>query len=110
MGTAVWIRNPQSCIKECLEVGLHNLAWDRGLLRKNSIDLTKFATNYFRTGEQYRMLAIGDQGSAELRPGFTMKQPFAVYPTWEYAEDSADLLEELFRNPVGEDGDLCSAP
>jgi hypothetical protein len=108
--TQVFIRNPQTCIKECVEVGVYNIAWDRGYIRKNSVDPTKFANVYFDSKTPYRMLAIGDQGTAEMRPGYTMKRPFAVYPTWEYGEDSADLLEELLKNPVGQDADLCSDP
>lgn len=107
MATEVWLRNPQFCIKEIIEAGHPWLAWDRGYLVKHRIDPSRFGVTYFPTDADYRMLAIGDQGTAEIRPDSTLAAPTAVYPTWEYAEDSADLLEELLANPVGNDSALC---
>lgn len=48
------------------------------------------------------MLAIGDQGSAELTRGHSLSDPAAVYPTWEYGTDDIDVLVEMLANPAGE--------
>lgn len=108
MATEVWFRNPHDYIRELIEVGEVNIAWDRGLLVKRSIDPVQHANLYL--GEafpQYRILAIGTQGSAEYRPGDTLDSPSAVYPTWEYGEDST-ILEEMVEFPIGEDDEACS--
>lgn len=105
--TEVWFRNPDGYIREMVEVGVSRVAWDRGLLVKKGIDPDKHALLYFGTAFQYRVLMVGEQGSAELAPGFTVDKPKAVYPTWEYG-DEASILEELVQRPVGEDRSVCN--
>lgn len=107
MGTEVWFRNPDNYIRELVECGEYRIAWDRGLLVKKRIDPVKHAALYYGKSFPYRVLLVGDQGTAELRPGDTMEKPSAVYPTWVYGED-ASLLEELMAHPVGEDAECCS--
>lgn len=106
MTTEVWFRNPYDYIKELVEVGECKVAWDRGLLVKRGIDPIKHAELYFAKAFPYRILCVGSQGSAEYRPGDRLNKPTAVYPTWEYGEDSV-LLEEMIANPIGEDIDSC---
>jgi hypothetical protein len=86
------------------------LAWDRGVLVKKTIDPTKFADLYFPANVDYRQLVIGDQGTAELRRGHSMKNPYAVYPTWEYGEDDIDVLIEMLGTNIGEDAEACGDP
>lgn len=107
MVTQVWFRNPHDYIRELVEVGEFRIAWDRGLLVKRRIDPVKHAELYFTAATPYRVLCVGTQGSAEYRPGDTLDKPSAVYPTWEYGEDSI-LLEEMLANPMGDDVDSCT--
>jgi hypothetical protein len=106
MATEVWFRNPDNYIRELVEVGEYKIAWDRGLLVKKRIDPVKHASLYFGKTFDYRVLLVGEQGTAELRPGDTFDKPSAVYPTWVYGEE-ASLLEELMAKPVGEDMTSC---
>lgn len=106
MTTQVWFRNPDSYIRELVEAGEYNIAWDRGLLVKKRIDASKHASLYFGQTFPYRLLLVGEQGTAELRADSSLSNPTAVYPTWAYGEDSA-LLEELLSNPVGLDREAC---
>ena len=107
MPTETWFRNPDSYIRELVEVGEYKVAWDRGLLVKKRIDPVAHASLYFGKAFPYRILMVGEQGTAELRPGSTIERPAAVYPTWCYGEDAA-LLEEIIEQPVGMDINACS--
>lgn len=109
MATEVWFRNPHDYIRELVEVGECNIAWDRGLLVKKGIDPLKHAELYFGVTFPYRILLVGSQGTAEYRQDCTIDTPVAVYPTWEYGEDSI-LLEEMLANPYGEDTEACNDP
>lgn len=102
----VWFRNPDNYIRECLEIGVMTLAWDRGYLVKKSLDPSRFADLYYSASMEYRMLAVGDQGTAELRRGQTLANPAAVYPTWEYGQE-LELLEDMLAHPAGDDPSLC---
>lgn len=107
MTTEVWFRNPHNYIREVVECGQYMIAWDRGFLVKKRIDPVAHASLYFGQTYPYRVLLVGEQGTAELRAGSTMEKPVAVYPTWGYGEDAA-LLEELMAHPVGEDMAICN--
>lgn len=106
MATEVWFRNPHDYIRELVECGETNIAWDRGLLVKRRIDPLKHA-ELFLGALPFRLLCVGPQGSAEYRPGDTLEKPSAVYPTWSYGEASV-LLEEMLAHPMGEDEESCS--
>lgn len=107
MSTEVWFRNPDNYIRELVECGEYHIAWDRGILIKKNIDPAKHAELYYGKAYPYRILLVGEQGTAELRPGDTVDKPTAVYPTWVYGEN-ASLLEELLARPVGADPAVCS--
>jgi hypothetical protein len=108
MATEVWFRNPDNYIRELIEVGVGNLAWDRGYCVKRGINVVEHAKIYFATNNiEYRILNVGKQGSAEYRAGDPIDKPHAVYPTWGYGEDSI-LLEELLTDPLGEDVEACT--
>lgn len=109
MGTQVWFRNPANYIRELVECGQTNIAWDRGILVKKKIDPVKFASLYFGETYRFRLLMVGSQGTAELRNGDTLAKPTAVYPTWTYGE-SAAILEEIVERPVGLDYEICNDP
>jgi hypothetical protein len=105
--TEVWFRNPHDYIKELIEVGVGNIAWDRGLLVKRKIDPVKHAALYFGNAIQFRALCVGEQGTAEYRNGDPLDRPSAVYPTWCYGEELS-LLEELLESPPGKDLIACN--
>jgi hypothetical protein len=107
MATEAWFRNPDNYIKELVEVGVARVAWDRGFLVKKRLDPIKHANLYYGNSFQYRILLVGEQGTAEYRNGDTFDKPTAVYPTWAYGEDLS-FLEDLLENPVGEDVDVCN--
>lgn len=102
-----WWRNPHSYVKELAEVGESlNVAWDRGILIKKRIDPVVHAQVYFGPNAEFRTLAIGPQGAAELGVNRGFDNPLAVYPVWEYGDDFT-VLENLVANPVGKDESLC---
>jgi hypothetical protein len=104
--TEVWFRNPYNYVRELAEEGVGQVAWDRGLLVKRKIDPARHAGLYFGRQVPYRLLLVGEQGTAELRPEVGLDAPHAVYPTWSYLEQTA-ILEELVSNPVGGDPSAC---
>ena len=107
MTTEVWFRNPHNYIRELAEVRAMMVAWDRGMLHKRRLDPYKHASLYFGENENWRVLLVGDQGTAELRPGYNVDKPYAVYPTWTGSE-SLELLEEMMAYPLGQDTEACS--
>lgn len=106
METQVWFRNPDMYIRELVETGEYKIAWDRGLLVKKRIDPKKHADLYFGRTYPYRILLVGEQGSAELRQDSTFDAPTAVYPTWLYGEEQS-LLEEMISRPAGAEMSFC---
>lgn len=105
--TTVWFRNPDNYIKELVEVGVPRIVWDRGFLIKRSINPVKHAELYYPVGTEWRMMILGPQGTVELRPGYTMEKPFAVYSTWEYGQELTEL-EELCASDIGQDLNACT--
>lgn len=103
-----WLRNPFNYAREVAEVGHLNLAWDRGLLVKKTIDPVKHAKLFFGEHGDWRLLLVGEQGTAELDSEHDFEHPKAVYPTWKYGE-SFELLEEMIQFPLGEDREACEA-
>lgn len=93
--TEVWVRNPELCIRECLEAGVDKIVFHRGFLASHRIDPVKFMSLHYGTSP-YRCLLVGnaEQGTVE----FTETGPKAVYPTWEYGQNLS-LLEEMMANP-----------
>lgn len=110
--TEVWFRNPHNYIRELVETRATNIAWDRGMLHKRRIDPYTHADLYFTKAgiTDWRVLLIGTQGTAELRPGYGMDKPVAVYPTWDATNESLELLEEMMAHPLGEDEEACNMP
>jgi hypothetical protein len=109
MTTEVWFRNPHSYIRELVECGQSNVAWDRGTLTKKRIDPFKHAQLYYGESYPWRLLVVGDQGTAELDSMHDMSAPKAVYPTFEYG-DELNVFEDLLANPAGESEEVCSTP
>lgn len=106
MGTQVWFRNPHNYIRELVECGITNIAWSRGFLLKKKIEPHKHAKLYFGS-DPFRLLLVGEQGTAELTQDHDFKNPKAVYPTWTYGEE-LDVLENYLAYPVGEDQEICA--
>lgn len=110
MATEVWFRNPHNYIRELVEVGAGNIAWDRGKLAKSRIDPYRHAETYFGQAKtDWRLLLIGTQGTAEYRHG-DRDNPVGVYPTWDASSEPLELLEEMMQYPIGDDGDACNDP
>jgi hypothetical protein len=86
---------------------VQNIAWSRGTLFKYRIDPNRFMDVYYPPEIQYRALAVGIQGAAELRPGRTLAKPVAVYPVWNYGQDTLEFLEEILANPIGLSESKC---
>lgn len=106
--TEVWFRNPYNYVRELVECDAPLVAWDRGLLVKRQIDPYKFMQLYYGKNAPFRILMIGEQGTAELQPGRDIDNPVAVYPTWK-GDESLELLEEMMAHPAGEDPQCYNA-
>lgn len=107
MSSEAWFRNPLKCIRELAEMNVTNIVWDRGVLVSRSIDAQRHLESNFPSAVDYRILLVGEQGTAELRRGQGFTKPFAVYPTWEYGQPLVDLLD-MIENPVGKNVAACS--
>lgn len=101
MHTQIWFRNPLLYIKECVELNEYNHAWDRGFAIKKRVDPGRYLELYAPASAEYRILMVGDQGTAELRRGHSLANPAAVYPTWDYQLDNIATLEEMMAKQLG---------
>lgn len=96
VATEVWVRNPDYCIRECLELNFGNIVWDEGYLNSRGINPDKFMQLYYPPTMPWRMLIIGssDEGAKLITPQTSSARPEALFPVWEYGEPMA-LLEEM---------------
>lgn len=110
MSTEVWFRNPVNYIRELVEERVSNIVWDRGMVTKRRIDPHRHAMLYFTAAgiTDWRIMLIGEQGTAELGPHNDIDCPKAVYPTWR-GDEPLQLLEEMMAQPMGEDAEACDA-
>lgn len=99
VATEVWVRNPDYCIRELLELNFGNVVWDEGYLRKRAIDPEKFMRLYYPASMDWKMLIVGDstQGARLVNQYSTVTDPAEIYPVWEYGESVA-FLEELLES------------
>jgi hypothetical protein len=95
----VWVRNPDQCIRECVEEQMETIVWDRGMLVKRSLDPLAMADLYYPITANPRLMVIGtsDQGAIELHRGDTMANPSLTYPVWEYGDELA-FLEDMMEH------------
>jgi hypothetical protein len=106
--TQIWIRNPLTCIREVAELCVSEIVWDRGFAWKRRVDPQKHLELHLPRVIDYRILMVGDQGAAELRRGHSIRNPFAVYPVWEYGAQTIPQLERMMKEqviPRGSDAD-----
>jgi hypothetical protein len=110
MSTEVWFRNPSNYIRELVELRVTNIVWDRGMVTKRRIDPHRHAMLYFTAAgiTDWRIMLIGDQGTAELGPNNDIDDPIGVYPTWR-GDEPLELLEEMMADPQGESEEACDA-
>lgn len=107
--TEVHFRNPANYIKELIEVPqARRVVWDRGYLMKRAIDPYGHGNIYFGKNPEWRAVAVGPQGAAEVNFEHGMDDPLAVYPVWVYGEDDLDDLEFMIANPIGESRLACT--
>ena len=110
-----WFRNPLGYIHQLVECNARNIVMHRGYTYKNDVDLAEWIGRQFPAAwDWWRVLHVGDQGSAEYRPesfkGNGQFVPVASYPTWKYGPDSLDLLLWMLENPAGENPDPYMPP
>lgn len=108
MTVEVWLRNPDNYIKEAIEVGHTNFAWDFGVLRKRRLDPYKLC-NLYLGQRPWKAMVFNANGTSLHDNDHDMENPVAVWPTWEYGE-SWERLIDLIESPVGEDYKACTNP
>lgn len=107
MATELWWGDPQSYIKEIVEEGHLNVAWNMGAIVKYGIDPVNFM-NLYASGQPWRAMVIAVEGTREW--DHLHAEPIAVHPTWIFGTDQLSLLYDLVENPVGEDDFACDDP
>jgi hypothetical protein len=105
--TQIWFRNPRNYMREVIEAGAMNVAWDFGTLVKYKIDPERFATLHYGAGQEWRGLVIANEGALEIGPERGMDNPLGVYPVWSFVEE-VEILETMIANPVGDDPTLVN--
>jgi hypothetical protein len=98
MSVEVWCRQPDNYIKECVEVGMTNIAFNYGTLRRRNVDPWKFCDLYFGS-MPWRALVISEDKTIEIDRLHSTESPKATYPVWEYGF-KWQKLESLVTNPV----------
>lgn len=104
--TEAWFRNPHNYVRELVEEREGKIAFDRGILVNKHIDIDRWLKLYYADPTlEYRVLLVGEQGTAELTRNSDTLHPAAVYPTWEYTDPWAQL-EELVATNIADDPDV----
>lgn len=99
----LWWRNPGLYIRELVECDERQIIFDTGYLINKRIDARKFLDlHYMGTPYKYRIM-----DNAVVREYISeQKNPVAVYPTWEYGDES-EALERFLITPPGTDKAKC---
>jgi hypothetical protein len=89
MSTEVWIRNPQFCIRECVDESVKNIVWDHGLLKKKRIDPRRFMELHYRPSDVWRSLTVSEYAATLISS--QTEHIEANFPVWKYGESWAEL-------------------
>lgn len=98
-----WFRNPSNYVRELQATGENKFIFDYGWMIRRGVRPVEWARLHYGN-QPFRMLTCGGQGTAEFGPGDIA--PRAVYPTWQYGEDTS-MLETYMALPWGRDKELC---
>lgn len=102
-------RNPFNYWRQMQEIGVYDIAWDRGLLAKMSIDPFLFSSIKFtKINPNWRCYVIGQQDAQEYDATCTSGNPKASYPTFDWSRDEMETLEFYLKNPWGQDATMYS--
>jgi hypothetical protein len=110
MTTDIWFRDPLDYIEECSTLLVPKIVWEGRILDQKAIDAQAQIELHYPTTFDYRILVVREDGTVELRRGYSPTMPAAVYQTWSYDEDDLDDLEDMLQNHPGEDIALCTDP
>ena len=111
MTAECWFRSPFGYQHQLIAEGVRNYAAHRAYPWKRNVQPLQWARTHLPLDwEDWRLLHIGDQGTAEYRADQTRTPPVAVYPTWRYGADPLELLLFMLENPAGKDPDPYTIP
>lgn len=100
--------NPVDYHREMKAVGEYGITWDSGFLVKRRIDPVLWAKVNF-SGLPWRTYVVGRMGAQEFNPSSKNRNsPRAVYPVWDVAENSWDVLDDYIDDPWGRNPEYCS--
>lgn len=107
----VWVRNPDLCIKECIEEQVDLFVWDRGYISKRAIDPARLLDVYMPMPRVWRTLIIGfdTDDAIELRPGYSETSPWKVHPVWRFGQEMA-YLEDVMDDAETERVVIANVP
>ncbi|MGE0342564.1 MAG: hypothetical protein AB7O86_05810 [Porticoccaceae bacterium] len=107
MTTELWFGDPQSYIRECIEVNHLRVAWNMGAVVKYRIDVPTFMSLYCGA-LPWRALVVAVEGTREYVSG--QPEPIAVHPTWVYGKHKMSDLLDMVENSPGEDDSAINDP
>lgn len=96
----VWAADPTGYIRECAKANIQRFAWSFGSVATRKMNPNAYIELHYPVNVDYRALVVGDAGTYELRRGFFMENPAAIYPTWNYGVDDFEHLQDLMETPA----------
>jgi hypothetical protein len=99
--TEAWMRNPRNYIRECAELLVPNLIYDRGSAVNYRIEPYKQVEAFYPAGFEYRLLIVENELCHEFRRG--QRKAIATYPVWSYTDHTLEDLERLIEFPLRSD-------
>jgi hypothetical protein len=104
-------RNPHNYYVQLIQNGEVNIAWDRGVLSKMSINAQMFSKLKFSHLQKgWRIYDISSWDAIEYDQDCKMGVPRAVYPTHDMTNEPWSALQRYVDEPWGEDNDLINDP
>ena len=92
MKPTIWVRNPEYCVRECLEVGISSYIWDEPYLLKKGMDHLAFM-RLWCAGMDWRSLVVNDESETAIETRadeMTLK-----HEVWTYGQPITKLEEKV---------------
>lgn len=67
---------------------------------RRASDISRYMLTMMAPQADYRCLVVGDEDTVEFRRDYGHRNPWAVYPTWNYQTDKLAMLEELCTSSI----------
>lgn len=96
MATKVWARNPQFCVRECVETGVTRFVWNKGYIRNRNLDPEKFIRLHLGVQDFEMMVVDPASRRAEIVcRDCQVGSACVTYPVWVFGDAWETLISSI---------------